>query len=127
MSMSFDNPRPSCCRPLIESSPRDLAAVLARVGRRLLVLYGTVLPEEVRKTLAEGGDDLRLFEMSGSEPSPLDESVEVGASICRHERIDVLLAVGGDSVKEFAVRISEAFRHKDLTGRGVDIVFVRIA
>jgi alcohol dehydrogenase YqhD (iron-dependent ADH family) len=111
----------------VESSPETLAADLKRFGRRILVLYGSSLPDGIRKTLTDAGEEFRLFEMSGAEPSPLDESVEVGASICRHERIDVLLAVGSDIVKQFAVRISETFRQRDSAGCGAEIVFVRIS
>ena len=127
MSTSFENPRPSCCRAPLESSAATLAADLKRFGRRILVLYGASLPDDIRKALADAGEEIRLFEMSGAEPSPLDESVEVGASICRHERIDVLLAVGSDAVKEFAVRIGETFRQRNSAGHCAEIVFVRIS
>ena len=40
---------------------------------------------------------LTLFELSGIEPNPRIESVRKGAQICKDEKIDVLLAVGGGS------------------------------
>ena len=126
MSMCCENFRPSCCRAPIESSLRDLAGDLMKIGHRILMCYGSSLPDEIREALAGNEGDFRLFEMSGAEPDPLEESVGVGAAICRHERIDALLAVGGDSVKEFAVRVADMFQKQNSSGRGVEIVFVRL-
>ena len=124
--MHLNNSTPPCCKPVAESAPETLAGDLERIGRRILVLYGAALPADIRGLLRGENRDFRLFEMSGAEPSPLDESVDIGASICRQERIDVLLAVGGPCALEFAVRVADRFREKDPSGRGVDIVHLAI-
>ena len=124
--MCLNNSTPPCRTPVMESSPGTLADDLERFGRRILVLYGSSLSADVRSLLRGENRDFRLFEMSGAEPSPLDESVDIGASICRQERIDVLLAVGGPCALEFAVRVADRFREKDPSGRGVDIVYLAI-
>ena len=49
-------------------------------------------------------------------------SVGVGASICRHERLDAILAVGGECAEDFACRVAERFRSQDPSGRGAGVV-----
>jgi len=113
-------------REPVESSPGKFPSDLAAFGRWVLVIYGSELPSFVRDALNgfEGG--FHLFEMSGAEPSPLEESVGVGASICRHERLDAILAVGGECAEDFACRVAERFRSQDPSGRGAGIVHLPI-
>lgn len=54
------------------------------------------LYDEIVKQLKDNG--LELYECSGIEPNPRHTSVNRGADICKQEKIDVLLAVGGGSV-----------------------------
>ena len=113
----------ACCpRTPVETTPEKLAEDLAAADSRVLVLYGASLPADLRAQLHGEGRDFRVFEMSGAEPSPLDASVLIGASICRQEKIEVLLAVGGACVLDFAVHVAACFRERDPSGLGVDIV-----
>ena len=118
--------RPPCLRAPFETAPDRMTADLEQRGRRILALYGSALPASVRNALASSDAGFRLFEMSGAEPSPLDESVDIGASICRQERIDVIFAVGGPRALEFAVRVSERFLEMDPSRVGLDIVYLLI-
>jgi len=121
--MLMNCPENKCClRTHVETTPDRVAEDLTAAGRRLLILYGSSLPADLRERLTEKGRDFRIFEMSGAEPSPLDESVLIGASICRQEKIEVLLAVGGTCVVDFALRVADCFREWDPSGHGVHIV-----
>ena len=78
-----------------------LGAELSRYGKRVLLTYGggsikkiglyDAVMDEVKKA------GLEVFELSGIEPNPRIDSVSQGAQICKDEKIDVLLAVGGGS------------------------------
>ena len=116
----------AAARVPVESAPERFADDLARIGRRVLVLYGTELPAGIRNRLNDYEGGFHLFEMSGAEPKPLEESVGVGAMICRHERIDALLVVGGDTALAFASKIEERFRRQDPAGRGAGIVRIAL-
>lgn len=78
-----------------------LTKELSKYGNRVLLTYGggsikkSGLYDEVVDEIKKAG--LELFELSGIEPNPRIDSVREGASICRNEKIDVLLAVGGGS------------------------------
>lgn len=78
-----------------------LGAELGKYGRKVLLTYGggsikrTGLYDAIRSELRKGG--FEVFELSGIEPNPRIESVRRGVQICKNERIDVLLAVGGGS------------------------------
>lgn len=79
-----------------------LGEELKRFGNRVLLTYGggsikkTGLYDRVTAEIRRAG--LELFELSGIEPNPRVDSVRKGAELCRREKIDVLLAVGGGSV-----------------------------
>lgn len=78
-----------------------LAEELGAHGKRVLLTYGrgsikkTGLYQRVVKEIENAG--LTLFELSGIEPNPRIDSVRQGAKICKDEKIDVILAVGGGS------------------------------
>ena len=84
-----------------ENQLGHLGEELKRYGRRVLLTYGggsikkTGLYDAVVNEIRKAG--LQLFELSGIEPNPRIESVRKGAQICKDEKIDVLLAVGGGS------------------------------
>ena len=75
---------------------------LKRFGNRVLLTYGggsikkTGHYDRVTAEISRAG--LELFELSGIEPNPRVDSVRKGAELCRREKLDVLLAVGGGSV-----------------------------
>lgn len=78
-----------------------LGKELSRFGKRVLLTYGggsikkTGLYDAVIAEIQNAG--LEVFELSGIEPNPRIESVRKGVQICKTEKIDVLLAVGGGS------------------------------
>ncbi|HWS30545.1 MAG TPA: iron-containing alcohol dehydrogenase [Clostridia bacterium] len=90
----------------------NLGPELGRFGKRVLLCYGggsikkTGLYANIVAEIRKAG--LELFELSGIEPNPRISSVRAGADICKKERIDVLLAVGGGSVLDCAKFIGAA-------------------
>ncbi len=84
-----------------ENQLGHLGGELRKYGTRVLLTYGggsikkTGLYDRVVAEIKAAG--LTLFELSGIEPNPRVDSVRRGAELCRKERIDVLLAVGGGS------------------------------
>ncbi len=84
-----------------ENQLGHLGEELSKYGKRVLLTYGggsikkTGLYDAVTAEIKKAG--LELFELSGIEPNPRIDSVRQGAEICKKEKIDVLLAVGGGS------------------------------
>lgn len=84
-----------------ENQLSHLGPELARFGKRVLLTYGggsikrTGLYDKIVAEIRAAG--LELFELSGIDPNPRIDSVREGAEICKEEKIDVLLAVGGGS------------------------------
>ncbi len=84
-----------------ENQLQHLGEELSKFGKRVLLTYGggsikkIGLYDAVMAELNKAG--LEVFELSGIEPNPRIESVRRGAQICKDEKIDVLLAVGGGS------------------------------
>jgi len=84
-----------------EDQLEHLGDEVKQFGARVLLTYGggTVkkigLYDKVLSELQKAG--LTVFELSGIEPNPRHTTVNRGAAICKKEKIDVLLAVGGGS------------------------------
>lgn len=84
-----------------ENQLQHLGKELSKFGKRVLLTYGggsikkTGLYDTVISEIGKNG--LEVFELSGIEPNPRIESVRKGVRICKDEKIDVLLAVGGGS------------------------------
>ncbi len=84
-----------------ENQLGHLGEELGKFGKRVLLTYGggsikkTGLYDKVMAEMKKAG--LEVFELSGIEPNPRINSVRKGAQICKDEKIDVLLAVGGGS------------------------------
>lgn len=84
-----------------ENQLGNLSKELKKYGKRVLLTYGggsikknglyDAIVAEVEKA------DMELFELSGIEPNPRIDSVRKGSELCKNEKIDVLLAVGGGS------------------------------
>lgn len=78
-----------------------LGEELSKYGKRVLLTYGggsikkTGLYDEIMTEIKKAG--LEAFELTGIEPNPRIDCVREGANICKREKIDVLLAVGGGS------------------------------
>ncbi len=81
---------------------KNLGTELSKYGKKVLLTYGggsikkTGLYNKIVAEIEKAG--LELFELSGIAPNPRVSSVNAGADICKKEKIDVLLAVGGGSV-----------------------------
>ena len=73
-----------------------------KYGKRVLLVYGggsikrNGLYDQVVNLLEK--NDIQLFELSGVEPNPRLSTVHRGVEICKNEKIEFLLAVGGGSV-----------------------------
>lgn len=84
-----------------ENQLGHLGEELSKFGKRVLLTYSggsikrTGLYDKVMAEMKNAG--LEVFELSGIEPNPRIDSVRKGAQICKDEKIDVLLAVGGGS------------------------------
>jgi len=76
--------------------------IIANGGRRVLIHYGGGSAERsgllsvVRKQLDEAG--VSFVELGGVVPNPLLSKVVEGIELCRREKVDMILAVGGGSV-----------------------------
>ena len=80
----------------------ELPEVLNTFGKNVLLVYGggsikkSGLYDQVMAQLQN--NDNQVTELAGVEPNPRIETVAKGAELCRTEKIDVILAVGGGSV-----------------------------
>lgn len=88
----------------------ELGPVIDGFGQKVLLVYGGGSIKKsglYDKVLAElKGHE--VFELAGVEPNPRVETMAKGAEICRKEKIDVVLAVGGGSVIDCAKGIAAA-------------------
>lgn len=81
-------------------------------GNRVLMAYGggsikrIGLYDKVMKVLEEAG--ITVFELPGVEPNPRHTTVNTGADICRREKIDAILAVGGGSTIDCCKAVAAA-------------------
>lgn len=71
-------------------------------GNKVLLVYGggsikrAGIYDRALEILQEAG--LTVLELSGVEPNPRIESVRKGVEICKKEKIDMILSIGGGSV-----------------------------
>ncbi|MBN2980389.1 iron-containing alcohol dehydrogenase [Cohnella algarum] len=88
----------------------QLGELVKPYGKRILLVYGggsikrTGLYDEVKAQL--DGIGAAVFELSGIEPNPRLSTVNKGIEICRRERVDFILAVGGGSVLDASKAIA---------------------
>lgn len=91
-----------------------LPELLAPYGKKVLMVYGggsikrNGLYNKIKELLA----DFEVFELSGVEPNPRITSVREGAEICKREKIDVILPVGGGSTID-ASKVTAAAAYYD--------------
>lgn len=84
-----------------EGQIEKLDAALRGFGKNVLLAYGggsikkTGLYDVVRKILSDG--NFTVTELSGIEPNPRIGSVRRGVELCKENKVDVILAVGGGS------------------------------
>ena len=95
-----------------ENQLEYLGEELKRYGARVLLTYGggsikkIGLYQTIMEELKKSG--LTVFELPGVEPNPRHTTVNKGADICKKEKIDVLLAVGGGSTIDCTKAIAAA-------------------
>lgn len=85
-----------------------LTDLVKAYGRKILLVYGggsvkrNGLYDKVRCLLSS----YDIFELSGIEPNPKLTSIRKGAAICKAEKINLILAVGGGSCIDAAKAIA---------------------
>lgn len=90
-------------------------AKIAELGRNVLMVYGggsikaSGIYDEAASVLREYG--INFFELSGVEPNPRIETVELGAKLCREKGLDVVLAIGGGSTIDCSKMIAAAAKY----------------
>ncbi len=95
-------------RNQIENLPNELL----KFGKKVLLVYGggsikkNGLYDTVTELIHKNG--MELFELSGVEPNPRHTTANKGAEICKKEKIDVILAVGGGSTIDCAKGVAAA-------------------
>ena len=83
---------------------------IPRYGKKVLLIYGggsikrNGIYDETMKYLNEIGAE--VLELSGIEPNPRLSTVHKGVELCKKEKVDFLLAVGGGSVIDGTKAIS---------------------
>ncbi|MDX9800482.1 MAG: iron-containing alcohol dehydrogenase [Spirochaetia bacterium] len=96
-----------------KDTEKRAGAESARFGSRVLLVYGggSIKRTGLYNTVVESlkGEKLYFTELSGIKPNPVLLDVKKGIEICRKEKIDFILAVGGGSVIDTAKAISIGF------------------
>lgn len=94
-----------------ENSEKQVASLVKKYGgKRVLVHYGgqsakkSGLLDNIFGLLNEGG--IEFFELGGVVPNPRLSKVREGIVLCREQKIDFILAVGGGSVIDSAKAIA---------------------
>ena len=92
-------------------------------GKKVLLVYGGGSIKRIGlygKVIAELKKvGMEIFELAGVEPNPRHTTVNRGAAICKENKIDVLLAVGGGSTIDCTKAIAAAYYYD---GDGWDLV-----
>jgi len=87
-----------------------LGPTIKTYGKKVLMVYGkssvkrSGLYDKIQNYLQEGG--LEVFEYGGIKSNPIIEDVDAAVQVGRHNRVDVVLAVGGGSVIDSAKAIA---------------------
>lgn len=92
-----------------------LAESILKFGRKVLLVYGggsikrTGLYQTVQTIFAQNG--IESFELAGVEPNPRIDTVRKGVELCRQNKVDVVLAVGGGSSIDCAKVVSAGAKY----------------
>lgn len=88
-----------------------LPEVLKRYGKNVLLAYGggSIKKNGIYDTIQNLLEEFNIFELSGIEPNPKIETVRRGVDLCRKNKIDVILAVGGGSTIDCSKVIGAAY------------------
>lgn len=95
-----------------ENATRSLDTELLKYGKNVLLCYGggsikkNGIYDAVKEKLDAAGKS--VFEVSGVMPNPTLEKVLEGAEVARRNDVDLILAVGGGSVIDYAKAVSAA-------------------
>lgn len=95
-----------------ENQLQHLGNELLQYGKKVLLAYGggsikkIGLYDKVLDELKKAG--ITVFEIGGIDPNPRIESVRAGGELCKKEKIDAVLAVGGGSTLDCAKYIAAA-------------------
>ena len=93
-----------------EDSLSNLREELPKYGKNVMLVYGggsikrSGIYDQVVKLLDEGGKN--VFEDPGVMPNPTVEKLYEGCRIARENQVDLILAVGGGSVCDYAKAVS---------------------
>lgn len=83
-----------------------LGEKISAVAKRVLLVYGggsikkIGLYEQIMQQLAQA--EITVLELAGVEPNPRIQTVRKGVAICKQEKVDAVLAVGGGSTIDCA-------------------------
>ncbi len=95
-----------------ENQLSHLGEEIKKYGDKVLLCYGGGSIKKIGlydKIISElSSNKIKVFELSGVEPNPRHTTVNKGAEICRQEKIDAVLAVGGGSTIDCAKAIATA-------------------
>jgi alcohol dehydrogenase YqhD (iron-dependent ADH family) len=89
---------------------KEIGDLIKSYGNKVLLVYGggsikrTGLYDDVISSMNEA--ELEVFELSGVQANPILELVNKGIDICKKEKVDLVLAVGGGSVIDSAKAIA---------------------
>lgn len=90
---------------------------LLKFGNKVLLVYGggSIKKNGLYDTVTElmKGNGIEVFELAGVEPNPRHSTANKGAAICKKEKIDVILAVGGGSTIDCAKGVAAAALTED--------------
>ena len=88
----------------------QLSGELANYGPKVLLTYGggsikkSGLYDQVVQILKDSGKE--IFELPGVMPNPTVEKLYEGCKLAREQDVDLILAVGGGSVCDYAKAVS---------------------
>lgn len=90
-----------------------LPEFIKETGTRVFILYGggSIKRTGIYDTVVKLLDDNNIYhtELSGVEPNPRVETANEGVRICREQRIDVILPIGGGSTIDCAKAIAAGY------------------
>ncbi len=88
----------------------ELAKAAEGYGKNILITYGggSVVRSGLLQQVKDLFPDCEISELSGIEPNPRVTSVRRGAQICKENKIDFIIAVGGGSVLDATKAIAAA-------------------
>jgi alcohol dehydrogenase YqhD (iron-dependent ADH family) len=89
----------------------QLPNVLKNYGKNILLVYGggSIKKNGIYDTTIELLKDFNIVELSGVDPNPRIESVRKGVELCKENKVDVILAIGGGSTIDCSKAIGAAY------------------